>query len=155
MSERIVDRNIPRLLVLDEEDGIGDAVEEFDAGKRTPKDRGERHRRVGFHRRLRDFADFQFPTRLFIKNREPRHANIGLSECPTLGSHKMPSQVFSGTMPALMTPCGPARRPDFDALVKMGKHLIDSGMSGLIYCGSMGRWRLLTLENAIESAVRP
>src|ERR1700728_2385056 len=66
----------------------------------------------------------------------------------------MPSQVFSGTMPALMTPCGPDRRPDFDALVKMGKHLVGAGMSGLVYCGSMGDWPLLTLEQRMEGVER-
>jgi len=66
----------------------------------------------------------------------------------------MPSQVFSGTMPALMTPCGPDRRPDFDALVRMGKHLVDAGMSGLIYCGSMGDWPLLTIEQRMEGVER-
>src|ERR1700689_1935712 len=66
----------------------------------------------------------------------------------------MSSQVFSGTMPALMTPCGPDRRPDFDALVKMGKHLVGAGMSGLVYCGSMGDWPLLTLEQRMEGVAR-
>lgn len=62
----------------------------------------------------------------------------------------MPSQVFSGTIPALMTPCGGDRRPDFDALVRMGKHLVQAGMSGVVYCGSMGDWPLLTLEQRME-----
>ena len=66
----------------------------------------------------------------------------------------MSSQVFSGTMPALMTPCGPDRRPDFDALVKMGKHLVGVGMSGLVYCGSMGDWPLLTIEQRMEGVER-
>jgi dihydrodipicolinate synthase/N-acetylneuraminate lyase len=66
----------------------------------------------------------------------------------------MSSQVFSGTMPALMTPCGPDRRPDFDALVRMGKHLIGAGMSGLVYCGSMGDWPLLMIEQRMEGVER-
>lgn len=66
----------------------------------------------------------------------------------------MPSQVFSGTIPALMTPCGPDRRPDFDALVKMGKDLVDARMSGLVYCGSMGDWPLLTIEQRMEGVER-
>jgi 1-pyrroline-4-hydroxy-2-carboxylate deaminase len=66
----------------------------------------------------------------------------------------MPSQVFSGTIPALMTPCGPDRRPDFGALVKMGKHLVHAGMSGLVYCGSMGDWPLLTIEQRMEGVER-
>ncbi|MEO6606882.1 MAG: dihydrodipicolinate synthase family protein, partial [Aestuariivirga sp.] len=35
----------------------------------------------------------------------------------------MPSSIFSGTIPALMTPCTKARQPDFDALVKKAKEL--------------------------------
>src|ERR1700734_2920263 len=73
-----------------------------------------------------------------------------LSECPTLGSLKMSSQVFSGTMPALMTPCGPDRRPDFDALVKMGKHLVGAGMSGLVYLNSKGHWGPATPQKPKE-----
>ncbi len=154
MGKRIVDRDIARLLVLDEEDGIGDAVEQLNARKRAPKDRGERRRRADLDVCARDCAVFQFLTRLFIKNRKPRHANIRTSAYPTLGSLKMSSQVFSGTMPALMTPCGPDRRPDFDALVKMGKHLVGAGMSGLVYCGSMGDWPLLTIEQRMEGVER-
>jgi 1-pyrroline-4-hydroxy-2-carboxylate deaminase len=66
----------------------------------------------------------------------------------------MPSQVFSGTIPALMTPCGADRRPDFDALARMGKHLVGAGMSGLVYCGSMGDWPLLTVEQRMEGVER-
>jgi 1-pyrroline-4-hydroxy-2-carboxylate deaminase len=66
----------------------------------------------------------------------------------------MPSQVFSGTIPALMTPSGPDRRPDFDALVRMGKQLVGVGMSGLVYCGSMGDWPLLTIEERMEGVER-
>lgn len=56
----------------------------------------------------------------------------------------MKSNVFSGIMPALMTPCTPDRRPDFDALVRKAKELIGKGMSSVVYCGSMGDWPLLT-----------
>ena len=66
----------------------------------------------------------------------------------------MSSQVFSGTMPALMTPCGADRRPDFDALVRTGRQLVDAGMSALVYCGSMGDWPLLTLEQRMEGVER-
>jgi 4-hydroxy-tetrahydrodipicolinate synthase len=34
----------------------------------------------------------------------------------------MSKNVFSGMMPALMTPCKPDRTPDFDALVKKAKN---------------------------------
>ena len=66
----------------------------------------------------------------------------------------MRSQVFSGTMPALMTPCGADRRPDFDALVRTGVQLVEAGMSALVYCGSMGDWPLLTLEQRKEGVER-
>ncbi len=56
----------------------------------------------------------------------------------------MSATVFTGTMPALMTPCTHARTPDYDALVKKGRELMDAGMSALVYCGSMGDWPLLT-----------
>ncbi|GAA4448688.1 dihydrodipicolinate synthase family protein [Novipirellula rosea] len=43
-----------------------------------------------------------------------------------------------------MTPCNADRKPDFDALVRKGRELIDLGMRGVVYCGSMGDWPLLT-----------
>ena len=58
----------------------------------------------------------------------------------------MSKNVFSGMMPALMTPCKPDRTPDFDALVRKGKELVGAGMAGVIYCGSMGDWPLLSDE---------
>ncbi|MGB7262136.1 MAG: dihydrodipicolinate synthase family protein [Albidovulum sp.] len=62
----------------------------------------------------------------------------------------MTTNVFSGTMPALMTPCKPDRTPDFDALVRKGKEMIAAGMSALVYCGSMGDWPLLTDDERME-----
>jgi 4-hydroxy-tetrahydrodipicolinate synthase len=62
----------------------------------------------------------------------------------------MTSSIFSGCMPALMTPCKADRSPDFDALVKKGKELIEAGMSAVVYCGSMGDWPLLTDEQRME-----
>jgi hypothetical protein len=53
-------------------------------------------------------------------------------------------------MPALMTPCKPDRTPDFDALVRKGKELIATGMSAVVYCGSMGDWPLLTDAERME-----
>ncbi len=58
----------------------------------------------------------------------------------------MTTSIFSGTIPALMTPCMPDRQPDFDALVRKGKELVACGMSAVVYCGSMGDWPLLTDE---------
>lgn len=54
------------------------------------------------------------------------------------------ASVFTGCIPALMTPCTPDRRPDFAGLVRKGKELIATGMSAVVYCGSMGDWPLLT-----------
>jgi 1-pyrroline-4-hydroxy-2-carboxylate deaminase len=58
--------------------------------------------------------------------------------------------MFHGTYPALMTPVKADRSPDFDALVKKGKELVGLGMSGVVYCGSMGDWPLLTDEQRME-----
>ncbi len=66
----------------------------------------------------------------------------------------MRAQVFSGCMPALMTPCTEDRKPDFDALVRKGKELIAAGMSAVVYCGSMGDWPLLTDAQRMEGVER-
>ncbi len=66
----------------------------------------------------------------------------------------MASNIFTGTIPALMTPCRADRTPDFDALVRKGRELIDVGMSALVYCGSMGDWPLLTDEQRMEGVAR-
>jgi len=62
----------------------------------------------------------------------------------------MTTSVFSGIVPALMTPCKPDRTPDFDALVRKGKQLIQAGMSAVVYSGSMGDWPLLTYEERMK-----
>ncbi|WP_281984972.1 dihydrodipicolinate synthase family protein [Thalassorhabdomicrobium marinisediminis] len=62
----------------------------------------------------------------------------------------MDNAVFTGTMPALMTPCKEDRTPDFDALVRKGRELVDAGMSAVVYCGSMGDWPLLTDEERMQ-----
>jgi len=66
----------------------------------------------------------------------------------------MMSSVFSGCVPALMTPCRADRTPDFDALVRKGRELIGEGMSAVVYCGSMGDWPLLTDEQRMEGVER-
>jgi dihydrodipicolinate synthase/N-acetylneuraminate lyase len=69
----------------------------------------------------------------------------------------MASNVFTGTIPALMTPCKPDLTPDFGAVVRKGRQLIGAGMSAVVYCGSMGDWPLLTDEQrmeGVESLVR-
>ncbi|QIE43384.1 dihydrodipicolinate synthase family protein (plasmid) [Rhodobacteraceae bacterium SC52] len=62
--------------------------------------------------------------------------------------------VFHGTIPALLTPLKPDRTPDFDALVRKGKELIEAGMSGVVYCGSCGDWPLLTDAQRMEGVER-
>ncbi len=56
----------------------------------------------------------------------------------------MDTSIFRGCIPALMTPCHPDRTPNFDALVRKGQELMAAGMNGMVYCGSMGDWPLLT-----------
>ena len=76
--QRFVDRDIARLIILDEEDGIGDAVEKLDSRERPSKDGGERRGRIALvGGAWRDFADFQFRACFFIKKGERRHANVG------------------------------------------------------------------------------
>ncbi|MDX1486823.1 MAG: dihydrodipicolinate synthase family protein, partial [Acidiferrobacterales bacterium] len=66
----------------------------------------------------------------------------------------MSDNIFTGCIPALMTPCTTDRQPDFDALVAKGRELIDIGMSGVVYCGSMGDWPLLTEAQRQEGVAR-
>ncbi|WP_299768160.1 dihydrodipicolinate synthase family protein [uncultured Pseudoteredinibacter sp.] len=58
--------------------------------------------------------------------------------------------VFSGCIPALMTPCNAEGTPDFAGLARKGKELIEAGMSAVVYCGSMGDWPLLTDEQRMQ-----
>ena len=62
--------------------------------------------------------------------------------------------IFSGTIPALMTPCKPDRTPDFDKLVEKARELVGLGMSAVVYCGSMGDWPLLTDAERMEGVER-
>lgn len=66
----------------------------------------------------------------------------------------MALNFFTGTIPALMTPCTKRREPDFDALVRKGKELVGIGMSAVVYCGSMGDWPLLSDEQRKEGVER-
>ncbi|MEN7341781.1 MAG: dihydrodipicolinate synthase family protein [Pseudomonadota bacterium] len=54
--------------------------------------------------------------------------------------------IFSGCIPALMTPCDATGTPDFATMVTTASQLIDAGMRAVVYCGSMGDWPLLTDE---------
>ena len=58
--------------------------------------------------------------------------------------------VFKGCIPAIMTPCNSKGEPDFDALVRKAKQLIEAGMQSVVYCGSMGDWPLLSDEQRME-----
>ena len=62
--------------------------------------------------------------------------------------------IFRGCIPALMTPCSGDRKPDYDALVKTAGFLMQSGMSGVVYCGSMGDWPLLSDIQRQEGVTR-
>ena len=58
--------------------------------------------------------------------------------------------VFKGCIPAIMTPCNSKGEPDFDALVRKAKQLMEVGMQSVVYCGSMGDWPLLSDEQRME-----
>ncbi|MCP4191812.1 MAG: dihydrodipicolinate synthase family protein [Planctomycetaceae bacterium] len=62
----------------------------------------------------------------------------------------MDKNVFCGCIPALMTPSNADRSPNFTALVAKGQQLIASGMTAVVYCGSMGDWPLLTDDQRKE-----
>ena len=62
----------------------------------------------------------------------------------------MDTSIFRGCIPALMTPCNSDRTPNFAALVKKAQELMDAGMNGMVYCGSMGDWPLLTDAQRME-----
>lgn len=62
----------------------------------------------------------------------------------------MDNSIFSGCIPALMTPCNADRTPNIPALVRRGQELVAAGMNGVVYCGSMGDWPLLTDEQRME-----
>lgn len=66
----------------------------------------------------------------------------------------MQAPIFSGVIPALMTPCKEDRTPDYDALVRMAQELVAKGMSSVVYCGSMGDWPLLTDAQRMEGVER-
>jgi len=66
----------------------------------------------------------------------------------------MKAKIFSGVVPALMTPCTADRQPDFDGLVRKGQELTAAGMSAVVYCGSMGDWPLLTDAQRMEGVER-
>lgn len=64
------------------------------------------------------------------------------------------TEIFSGCIPALMTPCSSEGTPDFSALVSKAEELCAAGMRGVVYCGSMGDWPLLTDAQRQEGVER-
>ena len=64
------------------------------------------------------------------------------------------TNIFAGCIPALMTPCDENGNPDFNSLVRKARELIEIGMSGVVYCGSMGDWPLLTDTQRQEGVTR-
>lgn len=62
--------------------------------------------------------------------------------------------IFQGTIPALMTPCSEQGEIDYDALVTTASSLVEHGMRGVVYCGSMGDWPLLTDRQRQEGVKR-
>ncbi|MGM8851156.1 dihydrodipicolinate synthase family protein [Salinicola halophyticus] len=66
----------------------------------------------------------------------------------------MNDSIFTGCIPALMTPCTANRTPDYDALVAKGRELVDLGMRAVVYCGSMGDWPLLSEAERQEGVAR-
>jgi len=52
-------------------------------------------------------------------------------------------QLFSGCIPALMTPFYDNGSINTPALIAKAKSLVAAGMSGVVYCGSMGDWPLI------------
>ena len=72
---------------------------------------------------------------------------------PSLHVSRMSSSsdsIFQGCIPALMTPCFENGEINYDALVATGKDLIAQGMRGVVYCGSMGDWPLLSDEQRMK-----
>lgn len=64
------------------------------------------------------------------------------------------NSIFHGCLPALMTPCDSNRHPDYRTLVSSAIRLMDAGMNGVVYCGSMGEWPLLTDQQRQEGVSR-
>ena len=62
--------------------------------------------------------------------------------------------IFEGCIPALMTPCDADGVINYDALVETAQDLMAQGMRGVVYCGSMGDWPLLTDDQRMEGISR-
>ena len=57
---------------------------------------------------------------------------------------------FAGVAPAIMTPFRPDGFVDFDALLDKRKRLVQSGMSAMVWPGTMGNWSQLRPEERNE-----
>jgi 1-pyrroline-4-hydroxy-2-carboxylate deaminase len=66
----------------------------------------------------------------------------------------MDTSIFRGCLTAIMTPVDARGVPDHDALVRKARELVAAGMRGVVYCGSMGDWPLLTDEQRREGVER-
>jgi 4-hydroxy-tetrahydrodipicolinate synthase len=62
--------------------------------------------------------------------------------------------VFRGCLPAIMTPFSEDGLPDFAVMVRHASNLVALGMTGVVYCGSMGDWPLLTDQQRREGVSR-
>ena len=95
----------------------------------------------------RCLADRQAPAAFSAKTRRPADERVGSEHSfRSSGSRgiQMTANPFTGTIPALMTPCTPERKPDFDALVRKGRELVRR---------HVGR-RLLRLDGRLAAADR-
>jgi len=66
----------------------------------------------------------------------------------------MDTAILDGCIPALMTPCKPDHSPDHAALLRKGEALVAAGMAGVVYCGSMGDWPLISDADRMEGVAR-
>ena len=69
-------------------------------------------------------------------------------------NQQIDDSVFRGCMPAIMTPIGENGSPDFDVMVRHASNLVEAGMTGVVYCGSMGDWPLMTDAQRQEGVAR-
>ena len=63
------------------------------------------------------------------------------------------STIFQGCIPALMTPCSSSGEPEWETLVEAASQLMSLGMDGVVYCGSMGDWPLLSNEQRMDGCL--
>ena len=64
------------------------------------------------------------------------------------------STIFQGCIPALMTPCSSTGEPEWETLVETASQLMSFGMNGVVYCGSMGDWPLLSNQQRMDGVQR-